>query len=56
MYSCLWDHAPRLLDGISSCVLVYGASGSGKTTSLVGSRSAPGVLPRAVRERERQRP
>ena len=38
----------RVLEGHKACVLAYGASGSGKTHTLIGSDKDPGIIPRTV--------
>ena len=39
-----------LLDGIHVTVFAYGATGSGKTYSMIGTMEAPGIMLRAVEE------
>lgn len=35
-----------LLDGYNACVLAYGQSGTGKTYTMMGNDSEPGLAPR----------
>jgi len=38
------------LDGYNVCIFCYGQTGSGKTHTITGSKSAPGIIPRAISE------
>ncbi|CAH0720218.1 unnamed protein product, partial [Brenthis ino] len=42
------DNLKRLPEGHSFTLLTYGASGSGKTYTLMGTVSSPGLVPRAL--------
>jgi len=35
-----------LLDGYNGCVLAYGQSGTGKTYTMIGTQTEPGIIPR----------
>lgn len=36
--------------GYNACVFAYGCTGSGKSYSMTGNKSAPGIIPRAISE------
>lgn len=38
----------KLADGQSYTLLTYGASGSGKTYTLMGTEESPGLIPRSL--------
>lgn len=42
------DNLKRLPEGNSFTLLTYGASGSGKTFTLMGTVAAPGLVPRSL--------
>ena len=48
MYENAKDLVAAAKAGINSCVLAYGATGSGKTFTLHGTPSAPGIVPLAM--------
>ena len=39
---------PDVLNGKNACCFAYGATGSGKTFTMTGSRDMPGLIPLAV--------
>ena len=39
---------PDVLSGRNACAFAYGATGSGKTFTMTGSESAPGLIPHTV--------
>ncbi|MDP2434656.1 MAG: kinesin family protein [archaeon] len=41
---------PGVTRGVNVTIMAYGATGSGKTYTMQGSESAPGIIPRSVRE------
>jgi len=38
------------IDGYNVCILAYGATGSGKTHTIIGNEENPGICPRAISE------
>jgi len=38
------------IDGYNVCIFAYGQTGSGKTHTIYGSKAAPGLTPRGVKE------
>lgn len=42
------DNLKKLPEGNSFTLLTYGASGSGKTFTLMGTVAAPGLVPRSL--------
>lgn len=42
------DNLRKLADGQSYTLLTYGASGSGKTYTLMGTVQSPGLVPRSL--------
>ena len=50
VYNSISDLIPASIQGFNCAVFAYGVSGSGKTHSLTGSKSAPGIIPRAVHD------
>lgn len=42
------DNLKKLPEGHSFTLLTYGASGSGKTYTLMGTVSSPGLVPRSL--------
>ncbi|OQR96191.1 kinesin [Thraustotheca clavata] len=39
-----------VMDGYNACVMAYGQTGAGKTYSMVGESTAPGIIPRALQQ------
>jgi len=39
---------PKVLDGINCTIFAYGATGAGKTHSIMGNDSDPGMMPRSM--------
>ncbi|ETV97814.1 hypothetical protein H310_09162 [Aphanomyces invadans] len=39
-----------VMDGYNACVMAYGQTGAGKTYSMVGEDSSPGIIPRALHQ------
>lgn len=37
----------NVLEGYNSCVFAYGATGTGKTYTMVGNEKSPGIMVRA---------
>jgi len=51
----LYEHTARpvvraVMSGLNGTVFAYGQTGAGKTYTMQGSRSAPGIIPRALAE------
>ncbi|CAK4071862.1 unnamed protein product [Aphanomyces euteiches] len=50
----VYEHVDPLIgsvmDGYNACVMAYGQTGAGKTYSMVGEDSAPGIIPRALQQ------
>lgn len=42
------ENLKKLLEGHSFTLLTYGASGSGKTYTLMGNINSPGLIPRSL--------
>lgn len=48
VFSQASDLVEAAKSGVSACILAYGATGSGKTHTLHGTPSAPGLVPLAI--------
>ncbi|KAL7417969.1 P-loop containing nucleoside triphosphate hydrolase protein [Mrakia frigida] len=44
------DHVRSAMEGFNAVVFAYGQTASGKTFTLTGSKSEPGVIPRAIED------
>lgn len=42
------DHVRASMDGFNATVFAYGQTASGKTFTLTGSKTEPGIIPRAI--------
>jgi len=50
VYSFVSPHVRATIRGYNTTIFAYGNTGSGKTFTMTGTSSAPGIIPRAVSE------
>ena len=50
VYEDVSDLVVSAADGYNVCIIAYGQTGSGKTYTMMGSKAAPGINMRALKE------
>jgi hypothetical protein len=50
VYKCVSDLIFSTVEGYNTAIFAYGASGTGKTYTMAGTKHAPGLIPRTVRD------
>ena len=50
VYNFVSPHVRATIRGYNTTIFAYGSTGSGKTFTMTGNSSAPGVIPRAISE------
>ena len=50
MYKYVSAHVNATVRGYNTTIFAYGSTGSGKTYTMTGNASAPGIIPRAISE------
>jgi hypothetical protein len=50
LYNCVSAHIKATVRGYNTTIFAYGSTGSGKSYTMTGNSSAPGIIPRAISE------
>ena len=50
LYESVSEHVQATVKGYNTTIFAYGSTGSGKSHTMTGNSSAPGIIPRAISE------
>lgn len=48
IYRCVSDYVLATVKGYNTTIFAYGTTGSGKSYTMTGNKTAPGIIPRAI--------